>query len=108
MAAAPLIIRKRTPAASSVAVPALSRIPISKVWEALFCERIEHAKKVTPGQVRVLCPFHRDTNPSMDVHLEKDQWLCRACGEGGGIVRLVARELGVDEDSARTWIARHC
>ena len=40
-------------------------------------------------QVRVLCPFHLDSSPSMDLHSEKNAFVCRACGKSGGIADLV-------------------
>ena len=40
-------------------------------------------------QVRVLCPFHADTSPSMDLHAQKNAFVCRACGKNGGIADLV-------------------
>lgn len=35
---------------------------------------------------RVLCPFHDDHDPSMDVSLEKAAYVCRACGASGDSV----------------------
>ena len=34
--------------------------------------------------VKVICPFHDDTRPSLSINLEKGWYKCHACGEGGG------------------------
>jgi hypothetical protein len=33
-----------------------------------------------------VCPFHKDTKPSLRVKLETGAWHCFVCGEGGGDV----------------------
>jgi|GEM_PF-862893 len=40
---------------------------------------------------RGLCPFHKDTSPSMDVNREKGVFLCRSCGIGGGALNFLMR-----------------
>ncbi len=34
--------------------------------------------------VKVLCPFHEDTRPSLSINLEEGWYKCHACGVGGG------------------------
>ena len=34
--------------------------------------------------VKVLCPFHEDTRPSLSIDMEEGWYKCHACGEGGG------------------------
>lgn len=44
------------------------------------------------GGVRAVCPFHDDTNPSLDVYgLTLERWGCFACGAGGDVLDLLAR-----------------
>ena len=33
-------------------------------------------------EVKVLCPFHNDTNPSATINVEKDLFHCWVCKEG--------------------------
>ncbi len=34
-----------------------------------------------------LCPFHRDTRPSLNIDPVKNVWDCKgACGEGGDVI----------------------
>jgi DNA primase catalytic core len=43
-----------------------------------------------------LCPFHRDTNPSLNIDPVKNQWHCKgACGEGGDVIKWVQRAQGI-------------
>lgn len=48
-----------------------------------------------------LCPFHDDRNPSLNIDPAKNVWSCKgACGEGGDVVRWVARTEGVSDGHA--------
>jgi DNA primase len=43
-----------------------------------------------------LCPFHKDTNPSLNIDPVKNVWHCKgACGEGGDVIEWVMRAEGV-------------
>ncbi len=57
-----------------------------------------HVKNLKPagnGQLKGLCPFHEDRNPSLSINAETGQWFCHACVIGGGPSQL-AEQLGVD------------
>ena len=44
-------------------------------------------KLIGRGEWRsALCPFHKDTTPSLRVHLESGAWRCMACDAHGGDV----------------------
>lgn len=43
------------------------------------------------SEMRVLCPFHNDTNPSLDMN-ENGKWICRAGCGGGGLVTFVMKK----------------
>ena len=47
-------------------------------------------------EVKCLCPFHPDTNPSLSINIEKGLFLCRACGETGNAIQFVQKKYGVD------------
>ncbi len=38
---------------------------------------------------KVVCPFHGDVNPSMQINVPKCFWYCYGCGKGGNTVDLV-------------------
>ncbi len=43
-----------------------------------------------------LCPFHKDTHPSLAIDPVKNVWHCKgACGEGGDVIEWVMRAEGV-------------
>ena len=45
-----------------------------------------HGIKLRPSGKELigLCPFHKDTNPSLNIDPIKNVWHCKgACGEGG-------------------------
>jgi hypothetical protein len=44
------------------------------------------------AQRKALCPFHRDTRPSLNVNLDMKVFNCFSCGNGGDIVRFVAKK----------------
>jgi len=47
------------------------------------------------AECRVLCPFHDDHDPSMDVNVESGVFVCRACGAGGDAVEFYRLRLGL-------------
>ena len=42
-----------------------------------------------------LCPFHKDTNPSLSVSPAKQLWKCFGCNEGGDVFRFVMKKEGL-------------
>jgi len=48
-----------------------------------------------------LCPFHDDRNPSLNIDPVENVWDCKgACGEGGDVIRWVARAEGISDTHA--------
>ncbi len=35
-----------------------------------------------------ICPFHKDSSPSLRINPEKNVWVCDPCGEGGSVIDL--------------------
>jgi hypothetical protein len=46
-------------------------------------------------ELRGLCPFHADKNPSFVVNPEKNRWYCFACAVGGDAIRFVEKFHGL-------------
>ena len=73
---------------------------------------IDYQKK--GAQLRLLCPFHDDTNPSLSVTLgETDSakvntWHCFGCGHNGSVIDFVAQAKGVDLRAAAELIDQIC
>ena len=54
-----------------------------------------------------LCPFHKDTNPSLNIDPVKNVWHCKgACGEGGDVIEWVMRAEGVSFSHALEMLKR--
>jgi DNA primase catalytic core len=54
-----------------------------------------------------LCPFHDDRNPSLNIDPVANVWHCKgACGEGGDVIRWVARSEGVSDAHAIALLKR--
>lgn len=78
---------------------------IREVWQAVFGQDVTSARRSGPNQFRVLCPFHHESNPSCDVNLEKDVFLCRSSCGGGGYLDVVIRAGNArDRREAREWL----
>lgn len=39
----------------------------------------------------MLCPFHNDSNPSINVYPGSHGWYCWVCNEGGSVIDFVAK-----------------
>jgi len=53
-------------------------------------------------ELRCLCPFHNDHNPSFDINASSGVWICRSgpnCG-GGNLIQFVAKKEHVDLQTA--------
>jgi DNA primase len=55
---------------------------------ALIQSRGISLKKNGKGYVG-LCPFHKDTKPSLSVNAQTNLWQCFGCGAGGDVIRFV-------------------
>ena len=54
-----------------------------------------------------LCPFHKDTHPSLNIDPVKNVWHCKgACGEGGDVIKWVMRAEGVSFNHAVELLKR--
>ena len=78
---------------------------IERVWLLIFGESLAAKRRSGPGQVRVVCPFHFDHAPSLDVHLTKNVFCCRSCGASGGYLD-VPTKAGITRDrrEAAEWL----
>jgi DNA primase catalytic core len=54
-----------------------------------------------------LCPFHKDTKPSLNIDPVQNVWNCKgACGEGGDVIEWVKRIEGVSFSHALELLQR--
>jgi len=47
-----------------------------------------------------LCPFHKDTHPSLSINPDKNLWQCFGCGTAGDVIRFVEMMDKVDFKTA--------
>ena len=52
---------------------------------------------VDAPQMKVVCPFHGDINPSMKVDFETGDWYCFGCQEGGDSWKFVRKAERMDD-----------
>lgn len=58
----------------------------------LFCQRVKHEHG---AHYSAVCPFHKDSNPSLDIDDAKGVYICRACGAGGDALTMLERLRGI-------------
>jgi len=56
------------------------------------------------GEVKVRCPFHEDSKPSMSVNVRTGLWNCYAGCGGGTVIDFVRREDRVDYKTAAATV----
>ena len=65
----------------------------------------------TGSQLRLLCPFHEDTNPSLSITLEEtdeakpNTWHCFGCKNSGSIIDFAALHTGASLRDAAVLVA---
>lgn len=62
-----------------------------------------------PGRYeqKVLCVIHADSDPSMNVSLDKNVFKCHACGAGGSALTLLMEMEGLDVQGALQFAKDH-
>ena len=55
----------------------------------------------THGQVNLKCPFHSDTHQSGSANLDKNIYICFACGVQGNSVQIISNQEGVNINEAK-------
>lgn len=44
---------------------------------------------------KALCPFHKDSRPSMQIYASRRGWYCFVCGKGGSVIDFVMEYFGL-------------
>jgi len=58
------------------------------------------------GQVNLKCPFHSDTHQSGSANLDKNIFICFACGVQGNSLQIISQREGININEARTFAER--
>jgi DNA primase len=77
--------------------PTVHRLDFKAIKRAASFERVLAYYGIELGggrgaQRKALCPFHRDTRPSLNVNIDMKVFNCFPCGDGGDIVKFVAKQ----------------
>jgi DNA primase len=81
-------------------MPLAPREEIERIKREISMQRLAEARGIklrrSGKELIGLCPFHKDTSPSLNIDPKKNQWHCKgACGEGGDVIKWVMRAQGV-------------
>ena len=55
------------------------------------------------GQVNLKCPFHSDTHQSGSANLDKNIFICFACGVQGNSIQIIVRQEGLNFNEAKRF-----
>ncbi len=74
-----------------------------------ICSSLGRDVKRIGKDIKTLCPFHDDHDPSLHIYENNDgdQYHCYACGAHGNVFEYVKRCLGVDFSGALSWLANY-
>src|SRR5919108_2737680 len=92
----------------------MARLPdqvVERIKREISVERLAEARGIklrrSGKELIGLCPFHKDTNPSLNIDPAKNEWHCKgACGEGGDVILWVMRAEGVSFKHALELLKR--
>lgn len=66
------------------------------------CERLGFSIRRQGGSTKVLCPFHNDANPSLEIY--PDHYYCYACHASGDLFSLISKVKNIDFSEALSWV----
>ena len=92
----------------------MARLPdemVERIKREISVERLAEARgiklKCSGKELIGLCPFHNDTNPSLNIDPVKNVWHCKgACGTGGSVIDWVMRAEGISTRYALELLSR--
>ncbi len=92
----------------------MARLPdemVERIKREISVERLAEARgiklKRSGKELIGLCPFHKDTNPSLNIDPLKNVWHCKgACGTGGSVIDWVMRAEGISTRYALELLSR--
>jgi DNA primase catalytic core len=92
----------------------MARLPeemVERIKREISVERLAEARgiklKHSGKELIGLCPFHKDTNPSLNIDPVKNVWHCKgACGTGGSVIDWVMRAEGISTRYALELLSR--
>lgn len=77
---------------------------LQKLIETISLTEIFSKLGIEVAKDKALCPFHNDTNPSLQIYEDTHQFHCFACGAHGNIISLVKHVTNTDWKGAIAWL----
>jgi DNA primase catalytic core len=81
-----------------------------RIKREISVERLAEARGIQLRRVgrslMGLCPFHKDTNPSLSIDPVKNEWNCFGCGRAGDVIEWVKYAEGVSFNHAVEMLKR--
>lgn len=68
--------------------------------EEIVAEYIKIEDSSKPDDLRALCPFHTDKNPSFSINPKKQVFYCHGCKQGGNVITFVSLIEGITNEQA--------
>ncbi|MBA7661005.1 DNA primase [subsurface metagenome] len=65
-------------------------------YEMFYEKYLGKVEKIGKGEFKALCPFHDDTNPSLNFSQDTGQYYCHGCGEKGDHLTFYAKIKNLD------------
>jgi DNA primase catalytic core len=92
-------------------MPLAPRAEIERIKREVSIQRLAEARGIrlrrSGKELIGLCPFHKDTSPSLNIDPKKNEWHCKgACGEGGDVIKWVMRAQGISFSHALEILRR--
>src|SRR5271157_3029429 len=92
----------------------MARLPdelVERIKREISVERLAEARGIklrrSGKELIGLCPFHKDTNPSLNIDPVKNVWQCKgACGKSGSVIDWVMLAEGVSVRHALELLCR--
>jgi DNA primase len=77
----------------------------SHVLEDWLYSALDQVAPAEDGELRAICPWHDDHNPSLSINVQKGKCYCFSCNEGGDIFSLRMKVEDVDfVESVRRFV----
>lgn len=60
-----------------------------------YSKYLPNLKQTGNGQLKAICPFHDDTNPSLSIEVKTGLYFCHGCGKKGDFIHFYAKVNGL-------------
>jgi len=91
----------------------MARLPdelVERIKREISVERLAEARGVklkrSGKELIGLCPFHKDTNPSLNLDPAQNVWHCKGCGKKGSVIDWVMMAEGISVRHALELLRR--